>query len=501
MGMHSLGIDISDSRITGVVLEQHRKMLKVRACLSLPLADGGDLAESIHLLYRQLEWQEGYCVCGLPLSLFSVRNLILPFTDQKKIAQVLPFELEEQVLSPIDSLITRYSVCTKDSASKSILTFSLDRTLLGDLLAGIRSAVDPDVVTPAMVPLVAQIARAGKNQPNFVLVHADLHSSTMALVLNGQAMFYRRLVYPEQMVLHPPFQWREDEVVVTDPVAAGECFHLFSSLIMRSLDYYRMDSGVEGKPERVVLVGPLAGMSLLSETVTAASGLPVEVVDLPTAVNVVLPPPEEVLWREHHFDRALALAMQGYKRAEVNFRTGELAKKRPLFRSRKHLRVAMGAAAFLGICFFVFLWYDFHRLNQRDKALGEEMAAIFAATFPEATKVRDPYIEMQARLKSAQGPAAPALSLYQDKRTLGLLADISARIPASVALRVNRLAIDREAVVIKGVTDTFNSVQIIKNSLAASARYKSVQIISATADKEQRSGAIRFEVQLQLEGL
>ena len=82
-----------------------------------------------------------------------------------------------------------------------------------------------------------------------------------------------------------------------------------------------------------------------------------------------------------------------------------------------------------------------------------------------------------------------------------LLADVSSRIPATLALRVSRLSIDREAVLIKGTTDTFNSVETIKSLLSASPRYKSVQIVSATADKEKKTGAIRFEVQLQLEGI
>ena len=100
-----------------------------------------------------------------------------------------------------------------------------------------------------------------------------------------------------------------------------------------------------------------------------------------------------------------------------------------------------------------------------------------------------------------KGRPRPPRFLFGKKQVLGLLADISARIPATVALRVSRLAIDRESVLIKGTTDTFNSVEIIKSSLSGSAKFKSVQIVSATADKEKKNGAIRFEVQLQLEGI
>ena len=54
---------------------------------------------------------------------------------------------------------------------------------------------------------------------------------------------------------------------------------------------------------------------------------------------------------------------------------------------------------------------------------------------------------------------------------------------------------------IKGTTDTFNAVETMKSALAASPRFKSVQIVSATADKDKKNGGVRFELQLQLEGL
>ena len=75
MSKKSLGIDIGDSQITGVVLEQRGKSLVVAACLSLPLSDQLDPAQQASLLCQQLDWREGACVCGLPLSVLSVRNL------------------------------------------------------------------------------------------------------------------------------------------------------------------------------------------------------------------------------------------------------------------------------------------------------------------------------------------------------------------------------------------------------------------------------------------
>jgi general secretion pathway protein L len=147
------------------------------------------------------------------------------------------------------------------------------------------------------------------------------------------------------------------------------------------------------------------------------------------------------------------------------------------------------------------MWNDYRTLQNRDKVVRGEMMAIFKQTFPKVTKVQEPYTEMQAALKHVQGPESPTPLFAADKRVLGLLADISARVPQAVTLKVSRLVIDRESILVKGTTNTFNSVDTIKNSLSASPRYRAVQIVSATADKEKKNSMIRFELQLQLEGL
>jgi general secretion pathway protein L len=501
MALKSLGIDISDSHVTGVVLEQQRKNVTLSAIFSLPFAEGDDPAAYVLQLCRQLDWQEGVCVCGLPLSMLSVRNLALPFKDDKKIAQALPFEMEEQLIVPIDTLVTDFIVGKKDDAGSLIVAFSVERAFLSGLLAGVRDLVDPDVVTPAMVPLVNQVIRHNRDKQNFLLIHADLHSSTMALILDDKAVFYRRLAYPEEMVLHPPFHYEDGRVVITDGVAAEESIRLFCRLIERGLDYFQMENSEEGRPVRVFLTGPLAEMTLVSETLHSVLGLPVETPDILSANGIFCSEDLAPQYRGRHFDRALSLALQGFGRSEINFRKQVFAKQLTFFSARKHVLMAISVLAVAAIGLFGYLGYDYYRLQQRDKALGEEMTAIFKDTFPGVTRVQDPFVDMQARLKAVQGPDAPSPLLYSNKRILGLLADISARIPTTVGLRVSRLAINRETVSIRGTTDTFNSVEIIKSSLSASPHFKSVQIVSATADKEKTNGAIRFDVQLQLEGL
>ena len=507
--MQSLGIDIGDSRITGVVMEQRRRQLTMVGCLSLPMPYRADPAETIGQLCRELGWKKGVCVCGLSLSLLSVRNLSLPFQDVKKITQVLPFELEDQLLAPVETVVTDFSLVGKSEAGAAIVSFSLEKIWLQGLLAGLRGVVDPTVVTPAMAALALHLASQDKGRESFLLVHVDLHASSMVLVVDGQPVLFRRLAYPEEMILRPPFNCRYGQVEIVDPEAATECIRHLCRSIERSLDYFQMESKEvnrgngtgNGRPKRIVLTGPLAQGAFVSAVIWADFEVPVERVDLLAANEIT--GAREVLeqWMGPFCDRALVLALQGFKRTGINLRQDEFAPKKSLFSSKKQMigAVAAGAALFLGTVGY--LGYDYHQLQQRDAALLSTMVTLYKQTFPGVAKVHDPLVEMQARMKAAQGPASPTLFAHGEKRVLELLTDISARIPEAISLRVNRLNIDRESVTLKGTTDTFNAVQAIKSALAASPKFKSVQIVSATADKDRKKGAVRFDIQLQLEGL
>lgn len=503
MGKQSLGIDISDGQVTAVVLEQQRNGLRLVACHGVSQAeDRQDLSGQLLSLCEQLQWQGGVCVCGLPLSRIGVRNLSLPFRDPGKIAQALPFELEEQLLSPVDTLVTDFTKAWDTQGGSMVIAFAAERRLIASLLEGLGGSFEPEVITPAVVPLCTQLVRLERNAKNILLLHTDLHSFTMAFILEGRPIFYRRLSYPEKMILHPPFHFENGQVTVTDSQAAEECIHLLCSLVRRSLDFFRVEHRIEGQAEQIVLTGPLAAMEPLGEQISRTLELPLILPDLLAQHRVVCPEQLKEEWQGPKYERALALALVGQgKKAAINFRTGPFAVKRRLFTSRRQMAYAGAAAAVLLFAGIGYLWSDYRQLHRRDQAIRQEMTAIYRKTFPEVTRIQDPYIEMQAKLKKAQGGDAPIPLFAGEQRALSLLADISARIPANVPIQVSRLAIDRESVLIKGTTETFNAVNSIKNALAASPRYKSVQIVSATADKDKKSGMIRFEIQLHPGGL
>jgi len=501
MGTQTLGIDISDGHISGVVLEWQRRSATLLNWCCLPLEDGCQPAAAITQLCEQLAWNGEHCHCGLPLSRLSIRNLHLPFSDVKKITQALPFELEEQLLAPLDSLSYDYCLGRKNGNGSLLIVFALEQEWLSELLKGSAGCVDPDRILPAMLSLTEECIRFRLDQAPFLLVHADLHSMSIGLVLEGKPVLFRRLSHPEEVMLHPPFVLDGERVQVELP-AARDCVVQMAKMIEQSLDFFAMEEKMDVRPTSVVLAGPLAEMDeSLVEIMASTLHLPVERMELLELAKVAYTEEQRSSWHGSRMDGALALALSVKGQKGVNFRQHQFAKKMSLFSRRKRL---LGAAAVAGVIFLAglaFLGVDTYNLRKQDVQLNNAMNALYKATFPGVTRIQDPYVEMQAKLKSLRGTETPLPYFVTDRWVLPLLADISQRIPSSISLKVGRLSIDREGVAMKGTTDSFNGIELMKTALSASPHFNSVRIVSATADKGKNDGAIRFELQMQLEGM
>ncbi|WP_448874001.1 type II secretion system protein GspL [Desulfobulbus propionicus] len=501
MGTRTLGIDISDGHISGVVLEQRRRATVLLNWCSLPIPEGSDRATCILQVCEQLDWDGEICVCGLPLSLLSVRNLTLPFSDVKKITQALPFELEEQLLAPLESLAYDAYLARKNGGDSLLIVFTVDQAWLGTLLGQIAERIDPDRVLPAMVPLAEQCIRFRRNKEPILLVHAEFHAMSIAFVVEGRPVLFRRISHPEQMIVHPPFTFENSRIIAQSP-AAEQCMPLLASLIQQSLDFFRMESRIMDQPEEVLLTGPFAALDdSLIAMMSSALGLPVERLRLLEDAEVSCTEEQRTQWDGPRMDRALALALSGKSKSSLNLRKHHLAKKMSLLSARKRLLLPAAALCCLFLIGLGYVGFDTHTLRQRDKALDREMRTIYQTTFPEVTRIQDPYIEMQAKLKSLQGTETALPYFVTERWVLPVLADISRRIPVSLSLKVARLSMDREGLVIKGTTDTFNGVESIKTAVSGSPRLSAVRIVSATVDKGKKDGAVRFELQMQLVGM
>jgi general secretion pathway protein L len=85
--------------------------------------------------------------------------------------------------------------------------------------------------------------------------------------------------------------------------------------------------------------------------------------------------------------------------------------------------------------------------------------------------------------------------MASNRKALDVLRDISQRIPASLDINVSNMVIDREKVRISGNTDTFSTVDDLKNSLEPSDYFKGVTLGPANLDRTGKR--VNFEISIQ----
>ena len=103
--------------------------------------------------------------------------------------------------------------------------------------------------------------------------------------------------------------------------------------------------------------------------------------------------------------------------------------------------------------------------------------------------------EMRVRIDDArQAGMYPAGSDGQPLM-IDMLNEISSRIPAGIDVAFTRMAIGEDNVIIAGNTDTFNSVDAVKNRLEEADIFESVSIVSSNKDKS--GNRIQFRMKLK----
>jgi len=137
---------------------------------------------------------------------------------------------------------------------------------------------------------------------------------------------------------------------------------------------------------------------------------------------------------------------------------------------------------------------DTYFLKQRAAALDSRILVLFKKTFPHISRIVDPVKQAQIEINELKRVATPGRVAGMNSRALDLFLEISERLPESMDLKVSRLMIDPNSVRIKGDTDTYNTVDRVKQGLEKSSLFKTTTISSANLDRGKNR--VLFEIKL-----
>lgn len=540
MAQKILGVDLGAHAVKAVLLESAYRGFAVLDHAAVPVArEEGEpsaafrarQAAALRALIDARGWQVDTAVASVPGAGTASQVVTLPFTDARRIEQTIGFEVEGQI--PFDLAEVAWDwqpLATREGSSDLYVAISRKEEL-AELLAALASAgVDPRAVVPpapayaalfADGVLAAGPAPADAAQPAPVPVAPGAaalpaaeavldvgHERTSLCVVSGTTCEWARtfafgdahlgrvlaqdlgiaeadalaLLAADAAGAPPP---PELAAAAADPRAAEALRRGLQPLLRElraTLRAWRARAGARPLA-RLHLAGELGRLPGLAELLAPEVEGVVEPLRLGGLAVEKLPPD-----RAGALALALALALRGHEGTHaprLNLRRGELAYTRDFQHLKgKVTRLALYAALVLALAVIsagvkvAVLARQEHAL---DRALCDAETRIIGKCF-------DSFEQAEAVLRG-RGPGAAAVPKGSAVETL---AELGARVPAGIAVRLDRIEITREKLHVQGTTAAAEDVDRIVGALRVSRCFGDAR--SGGARRRPSDGKFEFSI-------
>lgn len=482
MSRQILAIDIRNDVIAAVLVNTGLKLCTVARTATvelLPPSEGEDpLVQALMHLKEKIDPGTANIVVALPADGVHYRKLPIPFKEDNKIRQVLPFELEP--LMPVDIDHLKLGFHKNHALEKTeVLAVAIDKSLLERYTDALTAAnIRPQLIVPGGLPLATYAAGTEELTPRprqLLIIDVESEKSTLFAVQEANIEIVRRLSS------------------ATDSEQAAEALALRIRQTLTAMSDYQNDVIA---PEKVYLTGPGLKHSVVSQRISLALELPSENMDL-TQWAPRLELAEGAVWIPSLMCDALALALlEAEGRPCANFHRTSSPLRNYWTTYRPYI---MGPAVLLAIALFIGfsgVIIDNYYLNKRVRALDEKIKQVYLSVFPDSQVNAPPLDLMKSKINalkkgdSSSGPNPAPI------RTIDALLQLSQLIPESIDVVLTQMTMGGAAVTIAGEAGDFNSVDDIKSRVEKGALFKTVTIAAANMDKSGKK--VRFKLKIDL---
>ena len=471
-----LCLDINKETVNGVRLERSGQVTTITACVASSIGDR-PISEVFNELQKAVGGPRGRALVSLGVEFASFRNLQLPFAASRQIAQVLPFELADQMPQAIDELLSDFLVAgTSENGTEVVAAILPRQTLLHYIeLLKLHGFAVESVGLGGLA--IARMIAAESMEP-FILLDCVGSVANLFLGKAGKICLIRCIPLPPH----------DAEV------------SLFSKAFIPALKWTLLASSADkGIPScRIIVVGSHSQSRGLWGALTEVSPkFPPQNFRVSGQQFLKYAAGVRGQYQPELMDRALALGLGwGKKGLQLEFLQGGLRRSRFSGRQRRLLTGAV-------LSFFLFLFINAGYLGQDYfskrtllEQLHQEIVDVYRETMPEATRIPQPVQQLQVINNELRKTYQTRGGNAAGHTVIKLLTELSSLIPDSLDVRINRLVADMETVRLRGLTSDFNTVDSVQKELVKSSLFRAVTISSAS--QSMVDDEVRFEMKLSL---
>jgi len=495
-----LGIDVTNDLVTAVKVEGGLRGYSITDWSRVVIEETGGLEAALTALSEQMDLTADTCISAVSGEQVSYRTLQMPFKDKKKISQTIAFTIETMLPFPIRDVVVDFAVVDQSDQSE-ILAACVRRVYISEYLASLQShGIDPDLVDVSGVSTGLWLL----NQPDIpddgLLLQMGRKHTIMVLYVNKRVSLVRLLHSVDGIE-----SAAEGEVPVNDqrqsaaPEDLKRAFRELCTDVRNTLHGFQSQTKRTVRPERAFITGEGSLHSQTEDLLEEFLEIPAERVNVARDARVHLEEEVAQLWEPGLMDSALALALRDSKKGPgFNFRTGEFELRKKSIRLWGEIR-KVAAYLIVIVCLVgAYFSVDYYLLNKRYRMLDEKITEIYRQTFPDATRIVNPLDQMKLKIREIEQSELSMPGIRGNQKVIDLLRDISLKIPASLDVTITSMIVDPESVKMKGETDTFNTVDILKRNLEPSDFFSEVTISSANLDRSGKR--VQFEIKMVRKG-
>lgn len=523
MSQTMLGLDLGARAVKAVLLESSYRGFTVLGQATVPLAPAAEgeplrarQAAALSRLLAEQGWRPDGCVATVPGATLASHVITLPFTDQRRIAQTLAFEVEAQIPWDLDAAAWDWEPLGVRGTATDLWVGVGPKPELAELLALLAGAgIDPRVVAPPAAALSSLFAPgilerepAVPGAPPACEAILDLgESRTQLCVTVGGALASARTVpsgsatVARALALDLEIGEAEAALLLAaepdgdslpGPLAALALEPRFEEALSRalvpllrevrsSLRAWRARVGAT-PVNRLWLAGGLGRRAGLAERLAPVVDGPV--VPLALAGPAATLPPSQA----GSLALALAAALRGHlgaRAGRVNLRRGDLAYTRDFEHLKgkvARLAVAAGAILLLAVASQVVRIYTLSRQEGAvDRALCDAEEKVLKKCYPN----------YEEALSALRGRGVPGASIPKTS-AVDVLDDLSRRLPEGVPLKLEKIDITDRKLHLQGIADAAEHVDKLVASLHGSKCFADAR--SGGARKRTSDGKFEFSI-------
>ena len=494
-----LGLDIREDYIAAVQVMSGLKGYQVTSCFQVKCEEGKGVNEALRELSQEIDVRGENCFASIPGIDISYRNIQMPFKEQKKISQTLPFEIEAIAPFPIEEMIIDFNII--DSSEKSeILAVSAKKAYISKYLDDLKAyGIEPDLIDICPVPTALWLLNQEDTPKNGLFLDIGLNWNNMILFLNGRIVLIRDFASNGGTITSSVSE-TDDKNSQKDSLSAQEIesrLRVFCESVQKTVHSFGAQTKKDVSFEKIFFSGIGMLYSGTGEILSGFFNRPAQEINISRDKKVTMDYSIARVWNPALMDGALALALRdGRKGRGFNLRKGEFELKKSYLGPINEIKRAIILLILLFVSLLFNLGNDYYFLNKRYRAGEQKINELFRQTFPEVKNVQSPVLQMTQKINDLKDSSSllPG-GVNRNQKVLDILKDISQRIPDSLDIDVSNMVIDAETVRITGDTDTYSAGDDLKKNLEQSSYFKNVTLGTQSLDKTGKR--VNFDIKMQ----